>query len=224
MLSLKKGNQGNRELSREKFNKAIRQEVKCIEKNETQVFRNEEQNVEKEKNQEGYEKIENTDSDADEHKKENGVFHGKRSKFTCRSEAGEDVPLKTDAQVNFNKENKSNTYQDILDRNERISKWIEESNKFQPQKIDKNEVKDENKTVTVVKEEAEEETKIITDAKNFYRKQWETQRIPSFHADNSRSDRFSKRSVSVPIAKQFLTIDEKWVLVKFMKALGTFCV
>ena len=31
-------------------------------------------------------------------------------------------------------------------------------------------------------------------------------------------------SVSVPIAKQFLTINEKWVLVKFMKALGTFCV
>ena len=30
--------------------------------------------------------------------------------------------------------------------------------------------------------------------------------------------------VSVPIAKQFLTINEKWVLVKFMKALGTFCV
>ena len=28
-------------------------------------------------------------------------------------------------------------------------------------------------------------------------------------------------SVSVPIAKQFLTINEKWVLVKFMKALGT---
>ena len=33
-----------------------------------------------------------------------------------------------------------------------------------------------------------------------------------------------KDSVSVPIAKQFLTINEKWVLVKFMKALGTFCV
>ena len=33
-----------------------------------------------------------------------------------------------------------------------------------------------------------------------------------------------KSSVSVPIAKQFLTINEKWVLVKFMKALGTFCV
>ena len=33
-----------------------------------------------------------------------------------------------------------------------------------------------------------------------------------------------KYSVSVPIAKQFLTINEKWVLVKFMKALGTFCV
>ena len=31
-------------------------------------------------------------------------------------------------------------------------------------------------------------------------------------------------SVSVPIAKQFFTINEKWVLVKFMKALGTFCV
>ena len=31
-------------------------------------------------------------------------------------------------------------------------------------------------------------------------------------------------SVSVPIAKQFLTINEKLVLVKFMKALGTFCV
>ena len=31
-------------------------------------------------------------------------------------------------------------------------------------------------------------------------------------------------NVSVPIAKQFLTINEKWVLVKFMKALGTFCV
>ena len=31
-------------------------------------------------------------------------------------------------------------------------------------------------------------------------------------------------SVSVPIAKQFLTINEKWVLLKFMKALGTFCV
>ena len=29
---------------------------------------------------------------------------------------------------------------------------------------------------------------------------------------------------SVPIAKQFFTINEKWVLVKFMKALGTFCV
>ena len=33
-----------------------------------------------------------------------------------------------------------------------------------------------------------------------------------------------KGSVSVPIVKQFLTINEKWVLVKFMKALGTFCV
>ena len=33
-----------------------------------------------------------------------------------------------------------------------------------------------------------------------------------------------KHSVSVPIAKQFFTINEKWVLVKFMKALGTFCV
>ena len=34
----------------------------------------------------------------------------------------------------------------------------------------------------------------------------------------------NRNSVSVPIAKQFLTINEKWVLVKFMKALGTFCV
>ena len=34
----------------------------------------------------------------------------------------------------------------------------------------------------------------------------------------------SRFSVSVPIVKQFLTINEKWVLVKFMKALGTFCV
>ena len=36
------------------------------------------------------------------------------------------------------------------------------------------------------------------------------------HAKNDRH--------SVPIVKQFLTINEKWVLVKFMKALGTFCV
>ena len=79
---------------------------------------------------------ENTESDVEEHQKENGVFHGKRSEFTCRSEAGEDVPLKTDAQVNFNKENESDTDQNILDRNERISKWIEESKKFQPEKID----------------------------------------------------------------------------------------
>ena len=28
----------------------------------------------------------------------------------------------------------------------------------------------------------------------------------------------------VPIATQFFAINEKWVLVKFMKALGTFCV
>ena len=34
----------------------------------------------------------------------------------------------------------------------------------------------------------------------------------------------TRHSVSVPIAKQFFTINEKWVLVKFMKALGTFCV
>ena len=87
----------------------IWQEVKHTEKNETQVLRNEEQNVEKETNWEHYEKIKNTDSDADEHKKENGVFHGKRSKFTCRSEAGEDVPSKTDAQVNFNRENELST-------------------------------------------------------------------------------------------------------------------
>ena len=35
---------------------------------------------------------------------------------------------------------------------------------------------------------------------------------------------YEEISVSVPIAKQFLTINEKWVLVKFMKAFGTFCV
>ena len=28
----------------------------------------------------------------------------------------------------------------------------------------------------------------------------------------------------VPIATQFFAINEKWVLMKFMKALGTFCV
>ena len=33
-----------------------------------------------------------------------------------------------------------------------------------------------------------------------------------------------KKIDTVPIAKQFFTINEKWVLVKFMKALGTFCV
>ena len=36
--------------------------------------------------------------------------------------------------------------------------------------------------------------------------------------------RVGKSRHSVPIAKQFFTINEKWVLVKFMKALGTFCV